>query len=449
MRGEMSMAYGYWRGIPNDGYGCFHMEVGRVLTSVPVEDGLHMFIAAGPPEMVHGTQEERRATYLEFVRGFPATVSTEVLDRAELVTEVAIAPEPLMRGFFRRPNGPGWALVGDACHFKHPGHRAGHRRRPGAVGLRRRGALERRRRASTATRPGATPARRSTTSGRSPGAGSRGADQEPIFRGWATDPDAGQDVRDCFSRLVEPSVVMSKERLDPLVRGGRAPSQGSGGRVAAESIREIVGLLMRDSGCAGRLPEQLLETIRNLAASHREHEKFYSQAPLRAAAELQASSRVLKALARQWSEATPREHPAGSPYAGAEDLNAPGLVAESGVLFMEGEGEPAAASPDAARAGDHGGGHGGNKHLAFNGHGAVMAGRRRARRLSRARRSPRRNGTGSSPTIGNPPRCRPSSGGCCGALSICSGESTTHRRRFAPIWRTSAGTPPTSTQPPS
>ena len=121
LRGEMSMAYGYWRGIPNDGYGCFHMEVGRVLTSVPVEDGLHMLIAAGPPEMVHGTQHERRAAYLEFVRGFPETVSSDVLDRAELVTDVAIAPEPLMRGFFRRPNGPGWALVGDACHFKHPG----------------------------------------------------------------------------------------------------------------------------------------------------------------------------------------------------------------------------------------------------------------------------------------------------------------------------------------
>src|SRR6185503_14572219 len=121
LRGEMSMAYGYWRGIPNDGYGCFHMEVGRVLTSVPVEDGLHMLIAAGPPEMVHGTQQERRAAYLEFVRGFPETISPAVLDRAELVTDVAIAPEPLMRGFFRRPNGAGWVLLGDACHFKHPG----------------------------------------------------------------------------------------------------------------------------------------------------------------------------------------------------------------------------------------------------------------------------------------------------------------------------------------
>jgi hypothetical protein len=35
-----------------------------------------------------------------------------------------------------------------------------------------------------------------------------------------------------------------------------------------------------------------------------------------------------------------REHPLPNPYAGAEDLNAPGLVAESGILFVEGESEP-------------------------------------------------------------------------------------------------------------
>lgn len=87
-------------------------------------------------------------------------------------------------------------------------------------------------------------------------------------------------------------------------------------------------------------PPQLLETIENLAEFHREHEKFYSQAPLRQAVEVQAASRVLKALAARWSEANPTQHPVASPFAGAEDLNAPGLVAESGVLFMEGGGEP-------------------------------------------------------------------------------------------------------------
>ena len=212
MQGEMSMAYGYWRGIPDDGYGCFHIEVGGVLTSVPVEDGLHMLIAAGPPEMVHGTQQERRERYLEFVRGFPATVSPDVLDHAELVTGVAIAPEPLMRGFFRQSNGPGWALVGDACHFKHPGTAQG-------IG----DALEQ----SVHVAESLSGAQGSLdgyeawrdtraaehyewsfTWGRFPR-----PEHEPIFRGWATDPDAGQDVRDCFSRLVEPSAVMSTERL--------------------------------------------------------------------------------------------------------------------------------------------------------------------------------------------------------------------------------------------
>jgi hypothetical protein len=90
-----------------------------------------------------------------------------------------------------------------------------------------------------------------------------------------------------------------------------------------------------------RPPPQLLETIANLAEFHREHEKFYAQAPLRRATEVQAASRVLKALAAQWADATPTEHPVANPFAGAEDLNPPGLVAESGVLFMEGEGEPA------------------------------------------------------------------------------------------------------------
>jgi hypothetical protein len=86
---------------------------------------------------------------------------------------------------------------------------------------------------------------------------------------------------------------------------------------------------------------QLLDAIENLSRFHREHEKFYSQAPLQSARELQAASRALQSLADHWSEAHPSERPAVNPYAGADDINAPGLVGESGILFMEGEGEPA------------------------------------------------------------------------------------------------------------
>ncbi|MEU6934107.1 hypothetical protein AB0A05_33705 [Streptomyces sp. NPDC046374] len=88
-------------------------------------------------------------------------------------------------------------------------------------------------------------------------------------------------------------------------------------------------------------PESLLQLIENLARFHREHEEYYAQAPLRQAGDLQARSRALKALADRWSVTDANEQPSTIGFAGTEDLNAPGLTAESGILFMEGEGEPA------------------------------------------------------------------------------------------------------------
>jgi hypothetical protein len=88
-------------------------------------------------------------------------------------------------------------------------------------------------------------------------------------------------------------------------------------------------------------PPELLATIANLSQFHREHERFYSRAPLQQAIDVQLISRTLKALAGHWATAVASAPEAGSPFAGAEDLNPPGLVAEGGVLFMEGEGEPA------------------------------------------------------------------------------------------------------------
>lgn len=95
-------------------------------------------------------------------------------------------------------------------------------------------------------------------------------------------------------------------------------------------------------------PPEMLATIANLSEHHREHEKFYAQAPLWTAAEPQAASRALKALAGRWSEVEPTDHPAASPLAGAEDLNplysaselidrAADLIAESATLVHENE----------------------------------------------------------------------------------------------------------------
>lgn len=89
------------------------------------------------------------------------------------------------------------------------------------------------------------------------------------------------------------------------------------------------------------------ETIGNLARSHREHELFYSRAPLEVAVRLQSWSRVLKALGLRW-RSLPPGRPTDGPaveglrrYAGCTDLNDEIAVETLGIMFMEGEGEPA------------------------------------------------------------------------------------------------------------
>ncbi|MGV9938508.1 hypothetical protein [Streptomyces sp. NPDC003401] len=84
----------------------------------------------------------------------------------------------------------------------------------------------------------------------------------------------------------------------------------------------------------------LLRVIDNLARFHREHEEYHAQAPLRQAGELQARSRALKSPADRWSEAEAGERTSAIGCAGAEDLNAPNLVAESGSSSWKGRASP-------------------------------------------------------------------------------------------------------------
>jgi hypothetical protein len=94
-----------------------------------------------------------------------------------------------------------------------------------------------------------------------------------------------------------------------------------------------------------------LEGLVAVARWHREHERFHSMSGLQDAADLRRRSNVLKLLARRWLDED-RHDDAGDEVAfpttdplfraaGCEDLNDAGSVATIGVLFMEGEAEPA------------------------------------------------------------------------------------------------------------
>ena len=119
-RGEVSMLFAYWEGLPDSGW-C-HIDVqGRLsLMSAPCEDGVHLLSVAGPPELTRGSAEDRTRAYLASLRRFPAVLNPRLLDTARQVSPVVVVPETMLRGFARPAAGPGWALVGDAGLYKHP-----------------------------------------------------------------------------------------------------------------------------------------------------------------------------------------------------------------------------------------------------------------------------------------------------------------------------------------
>lgn len=212
LSGEVSFLFAYWRGVPNDGYATSSIRSDAVVNRWAVEDGVSLLIAWGDREFTRGSKEERQSRYLERLGCFPETIDPRVFERAEIVSDLIVAPEPLMRGFFRTPTGPGWALLGDACHFKHPGTAQGiadaveqaiyvSEALSGANGSL--DAYERWRDERSSEHY-----EWSFTWGRFPR-----PEAENLFRGWGCEADAAQDLRDSFSRRVEPSEVLSQERL--------------------------------------------------------------------------------------------------------------------------------------------------------------------------------------------------------------------------------------------
>jgi hypothetical protein len=81
-------------------------------------------------------------------------------------------------------------------------------------------------------------------------------------------------------------------------------------------------------------------TILNLSKYHREHEKYYAWEPLEKSIRLQRISIVMKTLADRWKNQSVDSPKKGNPYMGCEDLNETSSIQHTGVLFMEGEGEP-------------------------------------------------------------------------------------------------------------
>ncbi len=215
LRGEMAMMFAYWTGLPESPYMHFHGEADAVLSWGNAEDGVGLVILNCRPGLTRGDAESRTAAYLEGIRHFPATLEPERLEDAERVTEVKVAPETMLRGYFRQAAGPGWALVGDAGHFKHPSTAQG-------IG----DALEGAHQLAEALL-GADPELEGYEDRRDARAAAayewsfnfarfpRRGGGDVVFAGLERDPEAAQDFRDVLSRVVDPrSELFTPERLE-------------------------------------------------------------------------------------------------------------------------------------------------------------------------------------------------------------------------------------------
>jgi 2-polyprenyl-6-methoxyphenol hydroxylase-like FAD-dependent oxidoreductase len=212
-RGDIAFMWAYWSGVPDDGFGTTDIQNDAILVRWAVEDGITMLTATGPDEFTHGSKDDRLRNYFDVLHRFPDSLKPEHLEAGEMVSDLLVAPESLMRGYFRKLAGPGWALLGDASHFKHPGTAQG-------IG----DAVEQaiyiaEQLSGSDPRLGGYEAWHEERAaehyewsfnwGRFP----RPGVSEKIYRGWASEPDAGQDLRDTYSRLVSPSELMSEDRL--------------------------------------------------------------------------------------------------------------------------------------------------------------------------------------------------------------------------------------------
>ena len=110
--------FAYWRdGQPEQRSRAAQWRQGRELvTAFPCDDGLMLVLLMPPVDRAGDFKDELDAEYLRTAYSVPGLAAR--LDGAEKVSKVRHTNSTA--SYFRRSQGPGWALPGDAGHFKDP-----------------------------------------------------------------------------------------------------------------------------------------------------------------------------------------------------------------------------------------------------------------------------------------------------------------------------------------
>jgi flavin-dependent dehydrogenase len=105
--------YTYWSGLPMDGRFEIYIRPHRGFGAAETHDGLTMIIAGWPIAEFEGSKKDIEGNYLKTLELVPAFA-----ERMRGAKREARLFGAVLRNFFRKPYGPGWALVGDAAYHK-------------------------------------------------------------------------------------------------------------------------------------------------------------------------------------------------------------------------------------------------------------------------------------------------------------------------------------------
>lgn len=107
--------YAYWSGLPMNGRFETYIRPGCGFAAAPTHDGLTMVVGGWPRALFEERKQDLEASYMSLFATAPEFLGKRPNARRESKIFGAITPN-----FFRKPFGPGWALVGDAGYTKDP-----------------------------------------------------------------------------------------------------------------------------------------------------------------------------------------------------------------------------------------------------------------------------------------------------------------------------------------
>jgi flavin-dependent dehydrogenase len=106
--------YTYWSNLPVEGFEVY-VRPNRGWGTIPTHDGLTLVVLGWPHAEFESNKKDVEGSYLKSFELAP-----EFADRVRGATREAPFRGGAVSSFFRKPFGPGWALVGDAGYTKDP-----------------------------------------------------------------------------------------------------------------------------------------------------------------------------------------------------------------------------------------------------------------------------------------------------------------------------------------